>query len=416
MSALVSVPKTILLWPFRFFKRLSLKKKIFSIVLVLLILFVGLPLVSSRFSKPSYVTAKATKSTIVETVSESGEIAVNGRTDIYSPTNGIVEEIYAQNGQIVQTGQELFTIKSSATEQEKSQALATYLAAKSALDTANASIYSLQAQMFSTWDEFKGLSTSDMYENSDGTPKNEQRASAEFHAAEKNWIAAESNFKKQQNVISQAQAALSAANLAYQSTQNAVVKATADGVVSNLAVTTGSSVKANSPTSPQRPLATIANNTTTEVVVSLSENDIAKVQPGQVATLEINAIHDKKYTGFVQRVDTLGTVDQGVIRYNAYIQVSNPDDRLRPGMNVDVEITTKTLPNVLSVPNAAVKPYQGGRAVRIVGKDGQVEYIPVQIGIRGTEKTQILKGLTEGQEVITTLGNDQIKRSGFFGS
>ena len=409
------VIKSILLFPFRFFKKLSLWKKILVIVLLVIVgIFVFRGLSGAR--KPQYITAKAEKSTIVEEVSETGDVIANGRTDVYSPTNGTITEVFVVNGTTAQAGDELFTIKSSATEQEKSQALAAYLTAQNTLDTAKASLYSLQSTMVSKWDTFKEMAASDTYQNSDGTPKNAQRANPEFHIAEKDWLAAESNYKKQQAVISQAQAGISSAYLLYQATQNSTVKANADGVISNLSVTKGSSVKVNSVSAPTRPLATIVNSETTEVVVSLSENDIAKVKEGQSATIEANAIPDKVFNGVVRRVDTIGTSDAGVIRYNAYVEVIDGGSALLPGMNVDVTITTEKLTNVLAVPNAAVKPYKGGRAVRVPGKKGEIEYIPVTIGIRGTEKTHIKKGIKEGQVVITSLPNDQLKRGGLFGN
>lgn len=401
---------------FLFVKNLSLKKKIVVIALIGIGIFFGF----QQFQKTKqnqYTTVKAVRGTVEEIVSETGSIAVNGKTDIYSPTNGVVEEVFVTNGESVTVGQELFTIQSSATEQEKAAALASYLTAQNTLDTANATLYSLQSTMFSKWNTFKELAENDTYENSDGSPKYDARANPQYHIAEKDWLAAENNYKKQQAVISQAQTALSAANLAYQATKNATVKATADGTIANLSVTTGSTVKASTPTLPAAPLATIATISTTEVVVSLSENDITKVADGQKASIEVNAVNDKMYDGIVNRVDMIGTDDNGVIRYKVYIEVLDADDQLRPGMNVDVTISTKKLSDVLSVPNAAVKPYQGGRAVRIPDKKtGEIIYIPVTTGIRGEKRTQILKGLKEGQEVITSLSNEQLKRPGLFGS
>ena len=100
----------------------------------------------------------------------------------------------------------------------------------------------------------------------------------------------------------------------------------------------------------------------------------------------------------------------------AHIEVLNPDNNLLSGMDADVTITTKKLQDVLAVPNGSVKPYQGGRAVRVPGKKkGEVEFIPVEVGIKGESKTQILKGIKEEQIVITSLSNEQLKRPGLFG-
>ena len=131
---------------------------------------------------------------------------------------------------------------------------------------------------------------------------------------------------------------------------------------------------------------------------------------------EINAINNKIYDGIVSRVDDIGTETQGVTRYNVYLEITNPDEKLRYGMNGDATITTNKLEDALSVPNSAIKPYQGGRAVRIPEGKDKVKFVPVSIGVRGATRTQILKGITEGQEIITTLSNEQVKRPGLFGN
>jgi RND family efflux transporter MFP subunit len=397
------------------FRNLSLKKKILIVCVILVGLLIASSVISSVNKKPDYTLAKAKRGNITEVVSETGSISTNGRTDVYSPTNGVVEEVLVANGDEVKKGQEMFKIKSSATEQEASQALAALMAARTTLDTANATLPSLQAAMFSSWDAYKTLAESDAYENGDGSPKYDQRSAAEYHVAEKNWLAAESNYKKQQAVISQAQVAVQAASLAYQATQNAVVKASADGAVSNLSVAPGRTVTVSAPTAPTTPLATITTPGATEIVVSLSENDIAKVAEGQRVSVDISSVDNKKYNGIVRRVDSVGTNASGVTRFNIYIEVVDPDQNLRPGMTADVEIATKELHDVLTVPSAAVKPYKGGRAVRVIDpKTKRPVFRPVRIGVKGESTTEILSGIADGTEVVTALSNEQLKRSGGF--
>lgn len=399
------------------FKALSRKKKILVIVGLFLLIFVIIPSIANSNKKPSYESAKVTKEDITEVVSETGTIAVSGRVDIHSPTNGVVKEVKVKNGDVVKKGQVLFTVESSATEREIQEAYSTYLTATTALNDATAALHSLRSAMYEDWDVYYDLSTGDQYENADGTPKNQERESAEFQIAQDNWKAAEKQYKDQQNAVAQAQAQVNATRLAYQATQNATVKATLAGRVSNLAVTAGSGVTAKTAVVSPRPVLTISSEGATEVVVSLSESDITKVQEGQETTIEINAIDDKIYNGIVRRVDEVGTDDGGVIRYNAYIEVLDVDARVRSGMTVDVDIITKKLNNVLSVPNSAVKPYKGGRAVRVYDASKRdFVYKPVTVGVRGESRTQILDGIGQGQEVVTSLSNEQLKRPGPFGN
>jgi len=398
------------------YMKASWQKKALIAAVLLLILFFGIRQVRSASQAPQYLTEPVSRDTIVEIVSETGNVSTGGKVDVMSTSTGIVEEIYVKNVDPVEVGTELFKVKSTATEQEKATALANYLSAKSVLDTANATLYSLQSTMFSKWDEFKQLAENSTYENDDGSPKNDQRTLPEFHIAEKDWLAAESNYKKQQGVISQAQATLSAANFAYQATQNAVVKSTATGTVANLSIEVGDKVSAasltTSVTSTMPVLSIVSELSKSSVKLSLNEVDIPKVRTGQKASVNLDAFPDKSFDGQVTKVDDIGTNTQGVVTYNIFITISNSDPKIKPGMTANADIEVDKAENVLTVPNSAIKPYKGGKAVQTVDpKSKQPVFVPIKIGVRGIDKTEVLDGVTDGMEVITALQNGQVNRS-----
>ncbi|MBI2031365.1 MAG: HlyD family efflux transporter periplasmic adaptor subunit [Candidatus Levybacteria bacterium] len=397
--------------------KLSFRQKTIIIVIATVILFIAYKQISARFGPNKYMTEPAKKATIVEVVSETGEISATGRVDVYSPTNGVVENVMVKNAQNISEGQDLFTVKSSATEQEQKAAYSNYLTTQTTLNTANSQAFILRSEMFTKWKAYYDLSTNSTYQNPDGAPKEKEREAAEFQIARDNWFAAEKKYKDQQTQVSQAQAQSGSAWLLYQATQNAQIKAPSSGSIANLAITSGSSVEIKSPTglTTVLPALTIASLKIPEAVVSLNETDITKVKEGQEAEIDVNAT-EKIYKGIARRVDSIGTDDQGVIRYNVYIEILKPDEKLRSGMAADISIITNKVSNALSVPNSAVRPYQGGRAVRIPDRKGEIKYIPIVTGIKGEQKTQILKGISEGQNVITALSNEQLKRPGLFGN
>lgn len=398
------------------FGGLSIKKKIIFIIVFL----VAAAVVSGQISKlnqpPAYTTQKVTRSDITEFVTETGNITSGSVLNVFSPATGVITDVFVSNGQNVSQNQDLFRVESAATQQEIQQAYANYLAAQQALNAANSTQDTLRADMYARWKTFRDMATNSTYENSDDSPNTENRKAAEFQIAQDEWHAAEKRYKDQQTAIAQANAAVGSTYLLYQATQNSTVKAPGNGVVSNLSISNGSSVTANSALAPQNPVLSLTRGTAKEVVIPLSETDIAKVKPGQQVKITVDAVSNKTYKGVVERVDSIGVKIQGVVTYNVYIRILNDDDNLRAGMSVDAEITTKKLTSVLSVPNSAVKPYQGGRAVRVQGKNkSEVVYVPVEVGVKGLERTQILKGLTDGQTIIVTLANEQIKRPGLFG-
>jgi HlyD family secretion protein len=411
VKKLLANPNKLLKW----FLSLSWKKKIIVVILAIILVSIAISQIIALTKPPGYTLAKAEKQNITEIVTETGNISSGGIAHIFSPTNGLVSEIYVTNGDTVIDGQDLLKVESTATVQEQQSAYANYLTAVATLNAAKSNLNVLRSSMYTQWETFRNLATNDTYEDGDNNPKTQNREATEFQVAQDNWLAAEAKYKDQQTVVGQASAAVSSTWLAYQATQNAVIKAVTNGTVTNLSVALGSTVEAQTALLTATPVLTIANLTTTEIVVSLSETDITKVKENQKVTIDVSSVNDKTYNGIIRRVDTVGSDDQGVIRYNAYVEVTDPDESLRPGMSADVQIITKEINNVLTVPNSAVKPYQGGRAVRVINPvNKQIEYIPVEIGVRGEEYTQILKGIEEGREVVTALSNEQIQRPGLF--
>src|SRR5690554_5138667 len=106
-------------------------KKLVLIIAILLILGVVVANILPKNKKNAYVFDMVQKRDISETISESGNVEIKGKTDVMSPTKGMIEEIYVSNGDIVGIGDALFRIRGIATEDEKAAAYASYLAAQS---------------------------------------------------------------------------------------------------------------------------------------------------------------------------------------------------------------------------------------------------------------------------------------------
>lgn len=395
---------------------LPLKAKLLLTAVLAIALIFLFGIISKAFTPPPYTLGKVIRSNVTEVVSETGKITTESEIRTYSPSNGMVSNIFVNNGQKVIEGDALFSVKSTASFQEQQALLAEYLSAKEILNTSIANENILRAEMYQSWKSFIDLATNSTYENADKSPNVDKRSSAEFQISQDLWTAAEKKYKDQQVSIAKAQALVNSSWMTYEATQDSLVKAPITGKISNLSVVLGNSVRVNSATNPQLPILIISSPTTKEVLLKIGESDINKIKPGQKATIDVTAVNNKKYLGEVTRTDEIGTDEQGVVTYNAYIKLLNADENLKSGMTVDVEISTNELKNVLTVPNSAVKPYQGGRGIRIPGnKKGEIKFIPIVIGVRGKNRTQILEGLREGQEIIIALSNDSLKRSGLFG-
>lgn len=142
----------------------------------------------------------------------------------------------------------------------------------------------------------------------------------------------------------------------------------------------------------------ITNQSITQI--PLNEVDISKIKIGQKATLTFDAIPDLTIVGQVQEIDTLGTVTQGVVTYNVKLVFATQDTQVKTGMSVDANIITDTAQNVLVVPNSAIKKSGSTSYVQVL-VNGVPERKTVQTGLASDTQTQILSGISAGDNVIT---------------
>jgi HlyD family secretion protein len=185
------------------------------------------------------------------------------------------------------------------------------------------------------------------------------------------------------------------------------IRAPFDGVVTGLSVNAGDSVSRDD---------IIASVITKELYakISLNEVDAAKVEVGNEALLSFDALSGETMQGKVEKVDTIGTVSQNVVVYNAEISFNSTSDLLKPGMSVGVEIMIDSKTNVLLISNSALKNDKKGTYVQVVGSkktsaednSRQVAITKkyIETGITNDINTEVVSGLSDGEVVVVKTG------------
>lgn len=172
------------------------------------------------------------------------------------------------------------------------------------------------------------------------------------------------------------------------------VKAPIDGKLSGFAIKVGDKIDAKAQ------VGKVADYGAMEMKISVDELDIAKMQAGQPVAITFDALPGKKYEGKVAKVALEGTVKNDIATFDVTVQIGNPTGILA-GMNGSAEIAIAQRENVLTVPAQAVRTVAGKTTVQIL-QDTKPVPVEVQVGLRTTTDVEILSGLTEGQQVITT--------------
>jgi len=382
-------------------KVFSLLKQIFKnrfragllIVLVVVFGFMGWRILGSGQPQSQYQTAKVEKGTIIASITASGQILTANIVNITTNANGLVKNVFVKDGDRVASGQGILEITLDSDAQQKAaSAWSSYLSAKNALESARVTQYSLHSEMFTKWKTFKDLAESSSYD------AQEERDLPQFRIAENDWLAAEAKYKNQQNVISQTQVALNSAWLSYQAV-SPVVTTPMSGMITNLTYSPGMTISA-SVDSGQR-IAVIKSEGTPIATFNISEIDVSKVKPGQKATIELDSITDKTFTGKVLTVDRIGTVTSGVTNYPVVIKLDTEAPEILPNMAATANIILETKNNVLLVPSTAIQR-QGNQSVVRVIKGRQEQTVSVEIGLTSDTQTEVLSGLAEGDEVVVS--------------
>ena len=148
------------------------------------------------------------------------------------------------------------------------------------------------------------------------------------------------------------------------------------------------------------------------VRVDVSQDDVNKIQVGQVAVVTFDAIAKKEYSGFVQTISSSGeTNTNGVVQYAVDIKLEDADEDVKPGFTAVVSIVVAETENALLVPNQAVTTAEDGSdAIAMISDDGTIQYVTVEVGAKTDVYTAVSgEGIAEGDEVVifnaTTTGS-----------
>src|SRR3954469_4033912 len=105
-----------------------------------------------------------------------------------------------------------------------------------------------------------------------------------------------------------------------------------------------------------------------QVRTLIDETDIGKIQPGQRATVTVDAFPNHPFRGTVLKVEPQAQTEQNVTMFPVLVRITNEEGLLRPGMNSEVEIHVGRRDSVLAVPTAALRTSRDvGSAAQVLG-------------------------------------------------
>jgi len=183
-----------------------------------------------------------------------------------------------------------------------------------------------------------------------------------------------------------------------------VIRAPFDGVIAKKAAEVGEILI------PGKEIATIVNPDKIYVLATIDEVDVGRLKIGQPVAITVDAFPGETFEGSIRRISPIVSGGKLETRTaDVWIYFKKKDARIKPGMSTDIEILITTLQGVLSVPSQAVIEREGKKQVYMAvggnlkpGAKTVAKLKPVEIGITNWSYTEVTKGLSKGEFIITT--------------
>lgn len=322
----------------------------------------------SGTGQAQYTTTAVEKGTISASISGSGNVIVDSQANIDPTITGTVANLAVSVGDAVKKGQLLFTIDNDQLDISVAQAKASLANAEISVAQAETSLYNAK-------------------NGGSDTERDREILRRKIVISEQSLAAARLSYDK---VLSDA--------------SKRRVTSPIDGTVNEINIKNGDDLANIASGSSRVTPMIIGDLSTMKVSIAVNEVDIAKVAIGQKAMIKVSALDGLTLTGKVEKLDSLGTITQGVVTYLATIGFDAPDARVKPGMSISASVIYAVKQDVLMVPNSAVKSDANGSYVQVMA--GAVpERKAVEIGISNSANTEIMGGLSLGDPVVTKTVN-----------
>ena len=172
------------------------------------------------------------------------------------------------------------------------------------------------------------------------------------------------------------------------------VVAPQDGIVASLGVREGMYVQTNTP------IISLADLSSVWLQAQVFESQAGWVAEGQAAEARLEYLPGMEFSGQVDYVYPV--LDPATRTLKVRLRFENPGEKLKPNMYARVSIYGRLKPNALSIPREALIPAPGRDRVVVAMGDGRFEVHEVMTGLESGEFVEILAGITEDDEVVTS--------------
>jgi HlyD family secretion protein len=385
------------------------------------VLIAAIVVAFTRVKKPVEVRIEPVeRRDLVASVTASGAVVPRVKVDVSTDISGRIIDLAVKEGQSVSKGQLLLQIDPAIYQAAVDHDKAALAAAKATAVEAHAN--EVQAQR--NYDRFYKIKQANAALLSDQDLEN-YKTTLDVDQA----TASASDFE-----VAQAEAQLHNSQSALNKT---TVVAPMSGLITRLPVHQGETAIEGTLNKDAATLLTISDMNVLDTKIKVDETDVAHIQVGDTALVQLDAFPDTLFRGKVFKIanssvkaagassSTTTTSTDQAVDYEVTVQLLNPPPDTRPDFSATAKIITDTRTRVLSIPIIALTVRENealpqgdsaapvGRSsstktvgqkdvegVFVVGPDNRVTFRPVKVGIAGDKYFEVVGGLREGEKIV----------------
>ena len=181
------------------------------------------------------------------------------------------------------------------------------------------------------------------------------------------------------------------------------IKAPLEGVITARYAEPGTFVSPNSPNSNNEESlknAVVEISQGLEVISKVPESDIGRIQIGQTGITRVEAFPDERFKSIVSDISPRAIRKNNVTSFEVKLSLVSPPKKLRIGMTSDVEFQTGESKLSTIVPTVAIVTENGSPGLLVVGKSKEPVFKEVELGSSSGKETAIIKGVNPGEKIF----------------
>jgi RND family efflux transporter MFP subunit len=320
--------------------------------------------------------APVKRSDMDERLTVVGNLIGAATVEAVPKVSGRLDEVAVRLGDRVRKGQTLAKIEDGEIAEQVKQAQAAYDVAAATIRQREASLRLAQTNLQRSQNLYeRQLIPKQTFDDNDAT----------YQAAVAQLDLAKAQF-------SQAQARLDELKI---NLANTVIMSPVSGFVGKRALDPGAWVTPNSS------FLSVVDITTVRLVANIIEKDLRRISQGERADVVVDAYPGETFEGHIAHVAPV--LDPSTRTAEIEVEIPNPQFRLKPGMYANVSFLVEHHPNALVIPTNSLIDLDGKKGVFQPASEGDVAaFRPVQVGMTNQDLVEVVAGLSEGDQVITT--------------